>query len=187
MNKEGLATYHNSMPIGNGNVAANVNYDAAIDTVALLLSTASGWSEDGESMKAGSSPSSCRQEEQQRRRRRRRRRPSTPRALRRHSTPRTPRCACRSYRRPAAPRLSSASSCTQTPLRIALWCLSRPAWRASRPPSPPCGQPPSRASWARTATPTPPPRTSWRPAGTCSTTRTRCRVATLTWPGLSDG
>jgi hypothetical protein len=53
VNKEGLTTYHNSMPIGNGNVAANVNYDAANDTVALLLSTAPGWSEDGESMKVG--------------------------------------------------------------------------------------------------------------------------------------
>jgi hypothetical protein len=29
VNKEGLATYHNSMPVGNGNVAANANYDAA--------------------------------------------------------------------------------------------------------------------------------------------------------------
>lgn len=41
------ATYHNSMPIGNGHVAANVNYDADNDTVAVLISAASAWAEDG--------------------------------------------------------------------------------------------------------------------------------------------
>ena len=53
VNKEGVPTYHNSMPLGNGNLAANVNYDAANDTLAVLLSSAAAWSEDGETMKVG--------------------------------------------------------------------------------------------------------------------------------------
>ena len=40
-------TYHNSMPIGNGVVAANVNYDAHNDTLAVLISAATAWAEDG--------------------------------------------------------------------------------------------------------------------------------------------
>ena len=39
LNIENVATFHNSMPIGNGNVAANVNYEAATDTIAVLLSS----------------------------------------------------------------------------------------------------------------------------------------------------
>ena len=35
----GGCTFHNSMPIGNGNVAANVNYESANDTIAVLLAT----------------------------------------------------------------------------------------------------------------------------------------------------
>ena len=40
-------TYHNTMPIGNGHVAANVNYESANDTLAVLISASSSWSEDG--------------------------------------------------------------------------------------------------------------------------------------------
>jgi len=48
---DGLATYANSMPIGNGRVNANVNYESASDQIAFLISSSSSWSEDGEAMK----------------------------------------------------------------------------------------------------------------------------------------
>ena len=51
INLQKIATFHNSMPIGNGNVAANVNYESANDTIAVLLATTAGWREDGETMK----------------------------------------------------------------------------------------------------------------------------------------
>ena len=41
-------TYHNSMPIGNGHVAANVNYDSTNDTLQLLVAASSFWAEDGD-------------------------------------------------------------------------------------------------------------------------------------------
>jgi hypothetical protein len=51
INFQKIATFHNSMPIGNGNIAANVNYESADDTIAVLLATTAGWREDGETMK----------------------------------------------------------------------------------------------------------------------------------------
>ena len=36
-------TYHNSMPIGNGHVASNVNYESADDTIIFLIDASSSW------------------------------------------------------------------------------------------------------------------------------------------------
>jgi hypothetical protein len=46
-------TYHNSMPIGNGHVAANVNYDGANDTLSVMITASSFWFENGEMGKVG--------------------------------------------------------------------------------------------------------------------------------------
>ena len=50
-NKE--PTYHNSMPIGNGHMTANVNFDSTTDTLALMITASSCWFEDGEMGKVG--------------------------------------------------------------------------------------------------------------------------------------
>jgi hypothetical protein len=48
VNLEGLKTYLNSMPIGNGHVACNVNYESANDTLSIMIAASSSWAEDGE-------------------------------------------------------------------------------------------------------------------------------------------
>ena len=50
-NKGGLPTYHNSMPIGNGNIAANVVYEAATGIFTALISSSSSYGGDGEMLK----------------------------------------------------------------------------------------------------------------------------------------
>lgn len=46
-------TYHNSMPIGNGHMTANVNYESASDLLVLMIAASSFWFEDGEMGKVG--------------------------------------------------------------------------------------------------------------------------------------
>jgi hypothetical protein len=50
-NKE--PTYHNSMPIGNGHMTANINFESASDTLAVMITASSFWFEDGEMGKVG--------------------------------------------------------------------------------------------------------------------------------------
>ena len=53
LNQNKEPTYHNAMPIGNGHMVANVNFDAANDTLALMITASSFWLEDGEMGKVG--------------------------------------------------------------------------------------------------------------------------------------
>ena len=39
------------MPIGNGHIAANVNYESKTNSLAVLVSASSSWGEDGELLK----------------------------------------------------------------------------------------------------------------------------------------
>ena len=53
LNKAKEPTYHNSMPIGNGHMAANVNYESAHDRIAIMIAASSFWLENGETGKVG--------------------------------------------------------------------------------------------------------------------------------------
>ena len=53
LNQNKQPTYHNAMPIGNGHMVADVNFDAANDTLALMITASSFWLEDGEMGKVG--------------------------------------------------------------------------------------------------------------------------------------
>jgi len=50
-NKGGGATYLNSMPLGNGHVAANVLFDSGSGKLVALIASSSAWAESGELMK----------------------------------------------------------------------------------------------------------------------------------------
>lgn len=50
-NSEGDATYLNSMPVGNGHIAANVLYELAEHKIKVIVSASSAWSEAGELLK----------------------------------------------------------------------------------------------------------------------------------------
>eukprot|EP00040_Diaphanoeca_grandis_P029720 m.174627 g.174627 ORF g.174627 m.174627 type:complete len:792 (+) comp31775_c0_seq1:209-2584(+) len=50
-NKNNQSTYHNSMPIGNGHLAANVIYETATDSLVFMISASSSWAETGEPLK----------------------------------------------------------------------------------------------------------------------------------------
>ena len=50
-NKKGRATFLNSMPLGNGHVAANILYDSETSAIVALVSASSAWAESGELIK----------------------------------------------------------------------------------------------------------------------------------------
>jgi hypothetical protein len=50
-NKKGLSTYLNSMPLGNGHMAANILYDSNRSSVVALVAASSAWAADGELIK----------------------------------------------------------------------------------------------------------------------------------------
>ena len=45
--------YHNAMPIGNGHVGCNVNYELETDSIAIMIAASSNWLENGETAKVG--------------------------------------------------------------------------------------------------------------------------------------
>jgi hypothetical protein len=53
INNRVFPTYHNAMPVGNGHITALINYESANNSIALLISAASSWVENGEAAKVG--------------------------------------------------------------------------------------------------------------------------------------
>lgn len=53
VNSRVFPTYHNAMPVGNGHITAMINYEAANNSIAVLISAASSWLENGETAKVG--------------------------------------------------------------------------------------------------------------------------------------
>eukprot|EP01048_Picozoa_sp_COSAG05_P035401 COSAG05_NODE_15365_length_371_cov_1.139706_1_plen_95_part_01 len=52
-NRAGGTTYLNSMPLGNGHVAANILYDSESSAVVAMVAATSAWAESGELIKVG--------------------------------------------------------------------------------------------------------------------------------------
>eukprot|EP01049_Picozoa_sp_SAG25_P010146 SAG25_NODE_1079_length_4095_cov_1.941191_3_plen_664_part_00 len=53
VNHQSFPTYHNAMPVGNGHVTALINYESLNDSIAMMISAASSWIENGEAAKVG--------------------------------------------------------------------------------------------------------------------------------------
>ena len=53
VNNRVFPTFHNAMPIGNGHITGMVNYESSKDSLALMVSAASSWVENGEAAKVG--------------------------------------------------------------------------------------------------------------------------------------